>query len=150
MNRNLVGSVPFDYQFLNLVVDSDSQCWKKLVCLTLFFVFDFILKKNILQFYTVLHQVVFRYSINAHTWTSLIIYHCPDLSSLCQVLHMWKAMFCFVLTCSESVTVHSDDTFLSLILNKSIFSTVICSKLYVLFCSIYLKFTVNNSQWKIV
>ena len=85
---------------------------KKMSMFNFFICFWLYTKKNILQFYTVLHQVVFRYSINAHTWTSLIIYHCPDLSSLCQVLHMWKAMFCFVLTCSEIVTVHSDDTFL--------------------------------------
>ena len=40
----------------------------------------------------------FWHSVNTHIWSSLLFIYCPEWSFLYQVLHIWKPMFCFVLS----------------------------------------------------
>ena len=74
------------------------------------FCFFVLILTNILQFYpsffsphidkhlAVLSQCTFDTQVNTHIWTSLLFIYCPEWSILYQVLHIWKPMFCFVLS----------------------------------------------------
>ena len=102
-----------DDRFLNIVVDSDSIVSKIYMLNFVLWLgfFSVCILTKILQFYPSwvflpsywqtsgsFVQAYFWHSVNTHIWTSQLFIYFPEQSILYQVLHIWKTIFCFVLS----------------------------------------------------